>query len=66
MYYAPVIAKERKHFFSSLYKYIPGCHPLILGGDFNCVINVSLDKGGGNADYGDIGGGGVKHTLYRF
>ena len=54
--YAPVIAKERKHFFSSLYKFLPGCHPTILGGDFNCVTNVSLDKGGGNADYGDIGG----------
>ena len=38
--YAPVIAKERKHFFSSLYKYLPGRHPTILGGDFNCVTNV--------------------------
>ena len=28
----------------------------ILGGDFNCVTDVSLDKGGGNSDCGDIGG----------
>ena len=54
--YAPVVPKERKHFFSSLYKYLPGRYITILGGDFNCVTNVSLDKGGGNSDYGDIAG----------
>ena len=54
--YAPVVPKERKHFFSSLYKYLPGRYITILGGDFNCVTNVSLDKGGGNSDYGEKGG----------
>ena len=54
--YAPVVPKERKHFFSSLYKYLPGRDITILGGDFNCVTNVSLDKGGGNSGYGEIAG----------
>ena len=53
--YAPVVPKERKNFFSSLYKYLPGRYFTVLGGDFNCVTNVSLDKGGGNSDYGEIG-----------
>ncbi len=53
--YAPVVPKERKNFLSSLYKYLPGRYITILGGDFNCVTNVSLDKGGGNSDYGEIG-----------
>ena len=53
--YAPVVPKERINFLSSLYKYLPGRYITILGGDFNCVTNVSLDKGGGNSDYGEIG-----------
>ena len=54
--YAPVVPKERKNVFSSLYKYLPGRYLTILGGDFICVTNVSLDKGGGKPDYVEIGG----------
>ena len=41
--YAPNTANERKVFFSSFAYYLKGNHPLILGGDFNCVVNNNLD-----------------------
>ena len=37
--YALITAKERKAFFSSFAYYLKGNHPLILGEDFNCVVN---------------------------
>ena len=43
--YAPVILKERKDFFSKISYHLKGKHPVILGGDFNCVTYVKLDGG---------------------
>ena len=31
-------------------------HTIILGGDFNCVVNNTLVKRGGNDHYGEFGG----------
>ena len=45
--YAPVIPSERRLFFNSLHHYLVGNCPVILGGDFNCVQNINLDKRGG-------------------
>ena len=42
--YAPVIPSERRLFFNSLHHYLVGNCPVILGGDFNCVQNINLDK----------------------
>ena len=55
--YAPVIPSERRLFFNSLHHYLLGNCPVILGGDFNCVQNINLDKrgGGGNEMYGNFG-----------
>ena len=33
---------------------LKGKHPIILGGDFNCVVDVALDKSGGNDTYGNL------------
>ena len=45
--YAPVINSERNIFFSSFADHLRGQYPIILGGDFNCVIDIQLDKNGG-------------------
>ena len=46
--YAPTIPSERKQFMSNIWQYKTGDNNLILGGDFNCVEEPSLDKLGGN------------------
>ena len=46
--HAPNIPKEQKNFFDSLPEYIKGHTPFVLGGDWNCVENILLDKFGGD------------------
>ena len=53
--YAPNNEKERKTFFQDIYKYFVTKKYIILGGDFNCVGNLGLDKKGGNKDKGNGG-----------
>ena len=64
--YAPITAKERKAFFSSFAYYLKGNHPLILGGDFNCVVNNNLDKRGGSDVYGEFGSENLKSICSDF
>ena len=64
--YAPITAKERKAFFSSFAYYLKGKHPLILGGDFNCVVNNNLDKRGGSDVYGEFGSENLKSICSDF
>ena len=46
--YAPNVPKERRNFFDILPEYIK-CHtPSIMGGDWNCIENILLDKFGGD------------------
>ena len=61
--YAPVNPKERKVFFSKIPFYLKGKHPIILGGDFNCVTDVKLDKRGGSALYGEFGSENLKEVC---
>lgn len=53
--YAPNAGRERKDFFTDLYSHVLCARPVILGGDFNCVANLALDKKGGNPDKGTDG-----------
>ena len=53
--YAPNNACERKQFFNDIYPLFLGKNPIILGGDFNCVENLQLDKMGGNKEQGNSG-----------
>ena len=46
--YAPNQIRERKEFINSIDRYISGNEVKILGGDWNCVENLRLDKIGGN------------------
>ena len=52
--YAPIIPKYRKIFFTNRLHNFIGQHTIILGGDFNCVVNNTLVKRGGN-DHGEFG-----------
>ena len=47
--YAPCIPKERIRFFNELYLYTRGNIPIILGGDFNCIMS-SVDRSGDSSN----------------
>ena len=53
--YAPTNPEERKLFFRNLWQYRTGDMNLLLGGDFNCVPDIHMDKMGGNPNLGDVG-----------
>ena len=53
--YLPNIEAERKVFINGLQGYLMTSREIILGGDFNFVEDLNLDKMGGNLDRGDIG-----------
>lgn len=53
--YAPNVPRERKDFFNDLYSIVLCAKPVILGGDFNCVAHLGLDKQGGNRNKGKEG-----------
>ena len=55
--YAPNNEKDRKQFFNDLSKYLVCNRNLILGGDFNCILNPKYDKigKGANSQAGCIG-----------
>ena len=46
--YAPNILLQRKTFFDKLECYVTPKYEIILGGDFNMVENLTMDKQGGN------------------
>ena len=53
--YAPNDGATRKTFFRNIDNFIIGRSPTIIGGDFNCVENLKLDKIGGNPSNGTAG-----------
>ena len=48
--YAPNIASERRLFIKNLEAYLITSCEIIIGGDWNCIENLSLYKIGGNED----------------
>ena len=53
--YAPNDPRGRSEFFSGLWRHtFPGIL-LFLGGDFNCIDSLELDKAGGDSLFGDKG-----------
>ena len=53
--YLPNIHAERKEFISKLSTFMHTKKNIVLGGDFNFVEDIALDKEGGNLKFGDIG-----------
>ena len=51
--FAPNDPRDRSEFFADLWRHtFPGI-PLFLGGEFNCIENLQLDKAGDDALAGD-------------
>ena len=42
--YAPRTDLERRDFFSTILTYLSFTTDIILGGDFNCISDIKLDK----------------------
>ena len=61
--YAPNANVERKLFFEEIYHLFLSTKPIIFGGDFNCVLNLDLDKMGGNPEKGNDGSYQLKNIL---
>ena len=53
--YAPNDPRGRSDFSSDLWRHMFYGIPLFLGGDFNCIENLELDKAGGDVLAGDKG-----------
>jgi len=52
--YCPNNIQERKIFLENMEYHINGIRPLIIGGDWNCIENLRLDKEGGNPNKGSF------------
>ena len=64
--HAPNDEKERKLFFEDLYPFLLTKIHIILGGDFNCVTDIKIDKIGGNPNFGTIGNDNIKSICNDF
>ena len=53
--YAPNDPRGRSEFSSGLWRHTFPWIPLLLGGDFNCIDSLELDKAGGDSLAGDKG-----------
>ena len=64
--YAPNNPCGRVTFLKSIATYLVTNRSLILGGDFNCVCNLKLDKIGGNLDREQLGASILKEWVSDF
>ncbi len=64
--YAPNIVSDRADFFNSLISSIKGGYPTVLGGDFNCIEDIFLDKFGGDNDLGSSDLDALGNLLLSF
>ena len=64
--YAPQTDSARQTFFSSLVQFISDVNDNIIGGDFNCIANVKLDKIGGNQDIKQLAAASLQSMSSRF
>ena len=64
--YVPTDGSQRIDYFQNLDRYLVTRRRLIIGGDFNCLLDLAKDKRGGNATLGSTGGPHLKQVLTRF
>ena len=64
--YAPTDGSERIAFFPTLDRYLVTRRHVILGGDLNCLLNLDLDKRGGNSNLGGTGAPELRQLLHKF
>jgi endonuclease/exonuclease/phosphatase family metal-dependent hydrolase len=63
--YAPTVGTERLYFLSQLDKYLLTSRKVIMGGDFNLVLDIVMDRFGGNP-HGSIGSPELKRLLSKY
>ena len=64
--YAPQTDSANQTFFSSPVQFISQVDDNIIGGDFNCIANVKLDKMGGNQDIRQLAAASIQSMSSRF
>ena len=64
--HAPTNRSERIEFFQNFYRYLVTRRKLIIGGDFDCLLDLKKDKCGGNPNLGDTGSPQLRKLLNRF
>ena len=64
--YFPTESSERLEFLSIFSQYLSGAKNLILGGDFNFIMDLNLDKIGGNLSKGTTGSKTFKVLAEKF
>ena len=64
--YAPAVGSERLTILSQLDRYLLTRRKLILGGDFNCVLDLSLHRQGRNPSNGGTGSPELKRLLDKY
>ena len=64
--YFPTEEAARREFIDSYSQYLIGAKTLILGGDFNFILDSKLDKVGGNLEKGMVGSKLFKPILANF
>ena len=63
--YAPTVGTDRLNFLSQLDKYLLTCRKVIMGEDFNLVLDIAMDRFGGNP-HGSIGSPELKRLLSKY
>ena len=64
--YAPTDGSERIAFFPTLDRYVTTRRSIILGGDLNCMLDLDLDKRGGNSSLGGTGAPHLRKLMQKF
>ena len=64
--YVPTDGSQRIEFLQSLDCFLVTRRWLIVGGDFNCLLDLSKDKCGGNPSLGDTGAQHFKRLISRY
>ncbi len=64
--YAPNKVSDRVQFFENMSSYIKRGFPTVLGGDFNCIEDIFLDKFGGDNDTAPTSVSALQELLKLF
>ena len=64
--YFPSESSDRLEFLNTFAQYISGAKNIILGGDFNFILDPNLDKIGGNLSKGTVGSKTFKTLAEKF
>ena len=64
--YAPSTDTERRIFFSDLEQFLSQDYANIIGGDFNCILDIRQDKFGGNRDARQSASGFLRAINARY